>query len=135
MQKIAPKTAAIIVVIVVFSFWAYHKFENRREQIEQFVHYNWPTKSASAVAATPKVSELSVHIFEQVNEGLLSSCTNNQLGLTREDCVQTVHDRKDMCQRQTIQSFSETVATSSVLQEVISRHVECVFKTASFKGE
>ena len=135
MQKIAPKMALTIGVVVIFSFWGYHKYENHREQIEQFVRYNWPAKPAPAVAATPKVSELSVKVFADVNEGLVASCANNQLGLTREDCLQTVHDRKDICQQQTVQSFPDTVASSTVLQEVISRHVACVFRSTSSKAD
>ena len=135
MQKIAKKTVVIIGVVTIFGFWAYHKIEHHRSGIEQFVRYNWPSNSGSAVTATPKVSELSARIFSDVNEGLLSSCVNNQLGLTREDCVQTVHDRKELCQRQTIQKFPETTASPAVMQEVVSSHVACIFRTPSSIGE
>ncbi len=135
MQKIAPKTVLIVCAVVVFGIWGFRKFESHRSQIMDFVRFNTPAKTASAPAVTPKVSELSPKVFAQVNEGLLSTCANNHYGLTREDCVQTVNDHKENCQRETVQSYPDTTANQVVLQEVIAHHVSCIFRTPSYRPE
>jgi len=73
-----------------------------------------------------QVSELDVSALSGINEKLKGACARNKYGLTEEDCIQKIDERKETCMQQTAQKYPGQLANVDRMQEVISSHVECL---------
>jgi hypothetical protein len=123
------KKILAIIAIVTFGFWTYHKFQNNKADLEQFVHNNLPAKAPERIA--PKTAGLDVSALARVTERLIANCANNQNGLTEQECVQTINARKDLCRQLTVQTYPEQPSSLDGMQVVISSHTDCLFQNAT----
>lgn len=122
------KRIAATVVVVVFSSWGYHRLQHNRSQIAEFVNNNWSTQVTAA--GKPKISEIDGNVFSAVNEKLIRACDDNKYGMSEAACIQTIDDRKVMCQQWAVQKYQELPPGVERLEMVISSHTDCVFQWA-----
>lgn len=122
------KRISALAVIVIFSIWGYHRFQLNRTQIEEFVSTHWSTQVTAA--DKPKISEIDGSVFSALNEKLAKACAEDKYGMTEAMCIQTIADRKDMCQRWTVQKYQELPPSVERLEMVLSSHTDCVFQWA-----
>ena len=122
------KRIAATVVVIVFSIWGYHRFQHNRSQIEEFVNNIWSTKVTGG--DKPEISEIDGSVFSALNEKLTRACADNKYAMTEAMCIQTIADRKDMCQQWTVQKYQELAPSVERLEMAISSHTDCVFQWA-----
>lgn len=122
------KKISALVVIAIFSIWAYHRFQHNRSQIVEFFNNTWSTPVT--VTDKPRISAIDGNVFSDLNEKLARACADNKYGLTEAMCIQTIADRKDMCQQWTVQKLQELPPSVERLEMVTSSHTDCVFQWA-----
>jgi len=122
------KKIGALVAIAIFSIWGYQRFQHNRPQIEEFFNNTWSTPVTAA--DKPKVSAIDDSVFSALNEKLTRACADNRYDMTEAMCIQTIADRKDMCQQWTVQKYQELAPSVERLEMAISSHTDCVFQWA-----
>ncbi len=125
------KIILAIIAIFTFGFWGYHKYQGNRSELNQLLHYNMPAKATTG--SEPSKAKLDVGVLNSLNKRLIGNCGDNKFGLTEEACVLAINERKDFCQRQTVETFPVQPATQESMQAVVSSHTECLFHYVTTK--
>lgn len=77
-----------------------------------------------------QVTPMDATMLSEITESLERACESgkNKFGLSAEQCSQRLHERKDICVQQTAQKYPGQMSSADRMQEVLSSHVDCLFK-------
>lgn len=89
-------------------------------------------ETGKAVANTAlELSPVDMNQLSDITEQLERVCEgdNNKYGLSNEQCIQRLHERKDACVKQTAQLYPGQISNVDRLEKVMSSHVDCLLKS------
>ena len=77
-----------------------------------------------------QIAPMDATVLSEITERLEQACESgkNKFGLSAEQCSQKLNERKDLCVQQTAQKYPGQMSNADRMQEVMSSHVDCLFK-------
>lgn len=86
------------------------------------------TIGKAVVNTALQVSELDVNALSGITEKLKGSCAKNKYGLSEDQCIQAIEERKAICMQETAQKFPGQLSNVDRMQAVVSSHLDCLFQ-------
>jgi hypothetical protein len=120
------KKIAIIIVIIAIGLFFFKNYTN--SELENQVVVQSENTGKAVFNKALEVSEMDVSALAGISEKLESACARNKYGLSENECVLAIRNRKDICIQQTAQKFPGQLSNTDKVQVVVASYLDCIFK-------
>jgi hypothetical protein len=121
MKKIMIITA--IAAIGLFFFQKYNTPELKNQEAAP-----GETVGKAVLNTALQVSEMDAAALAGISEKLETACAKNKYGLSENECVLAIRNRKDICTQQTAQNFPGQFSNTDKMQAAVVYYVDCLFQ-------